>query len=259
MARVVVLSAVAVPGKGEHSRAWYPIGPGGRVGIGRQSDIPIGVDPEDAGVSRRSLTVTRQSDSWTLNCTNVNGAVIHPWGQAPRWADDRMSSEFRWPYVAVRVVGSSQALHHWVLLEAPEQELPSERPDSTNTAVPEPPAALTGPQLEAVQRVFAQYLAWPPVAGAGATPLQSAAGRLGVTQAAVYQRLEAVRARAYQLGSHAQIGVSDPEYVFVLVRAGLIPLPQELRTRPGAGAAAELAVSSEGNDSGGATPAGPSI
>ena len=251
MARVVVLSAAAGPGKREHSRASYPIGPDGRFDIGRQSDIPIGVDPEDAGVSRRSLTVTRQSDSWTLSCTNTNGAVIYPWGQAPRWADSRGPTEFRWPHIAVRVVGSSRALHHWVLLEAPEQALRTERPDSTNTAVSETPAALTGPQLEAVQRVFAQYLAWPPVAGASAAPLQSAAGRLGVTQAAVYQRLEAVRARAYQLGSHAQIGVSDPEYVFVVVRAGLIPLPPELRTRQCSGAAAEPAVSSEGKDSGG--------
>jgi hypothetical protein len=248
MARVVVLSGAAGPGKGERTRAWYPIGPGGQVEIGRQSDIAIGVDPEDPGVSRRSLRVTRQSDSWTLDCTNANGAVIHPWGQAPRWADNGRPTEFRWPYVAVRVVGSSQDLHHWVLLEAPEQELRTERPDSTNTAVSQAPAPLTGAQLQAVQRVFAQYLAWPPVAGASATPLQSAAGRLGVTQAAVYQRLEAVRARSYQLGSHTQIGVSDPEYVFVLVRAGLIPLPEELRAQPGPAAPEAPVVSSQHDD-----------
>jgi hypothetical protein len=200
---------------------------GHEVTVGRHGDLLVGVAPEDTGVSRQALAVSVADEGWMIRATNANGAVICPWGQPSRWAESDRETWIRWPLVGVRIIGTDPELVHWVLLENPGFSVarqPAVR-DQMNTSVGPLPTPLTDPQLEALRAVFAQYLTWPPVAGPAPMTLQSAARRLGVSQAAVFQRLEAVRARAYQFGSPQQVGVSDPEYVFVLARAGYIPVP----------------------------------
>lgn len=194
---------------------------------GRHGDLPIGVEPEDAGVSRIAVKVAVDDDGWVIHPTNANGVVVCPWGQPARWADLNRDLGIRWPMVGLRLVGTETELAHWVLLENPafSIDLQLGRQDSTNTAIARPPTPLTDPQHAAVRAIFGQHLSWPPVPGPAPATLQAAASRLGVSHAAVYQRLEAVRERAYQFGSPQQVGVSDPEYVYALVRAGHLRPP----------------------------------
>ena len=197
--------------------------------IGREGDLPLGVDVPDTGVSRRALTVTARPEGWQLVCTNSNGAVLHPWGQAASWLERNKPLTRRWPRIGIRVIGSAQDAQHWVLLEAGQYRTPAvgqpHGAASTNTQRPEPPGPLTPAQVDALTTVFAAHLAWPPVAGPLPVKLEAAARKLRVTDGAVAQRLEAAQRRAYKLGSHRQVGVMDPEYLYVLVANGYLPPP----------------------------------
>ncbi len=84
---------------------------------------------------------------------------------------------------------------------------------------------LTRAQLDALTTVFAPHLAGGPVPGPLPVKLEAAARRLGVSDGAVAQRLEAAQQRAYKLGSHRQVGVTDPDYLYVLVGNGYLPAP----------------------------------
>jgi len=199
--------------------------PGVSLVIGREGDVALGVVPPDFGVSRRALTVSITAKGWALEPTNSNGIVLQPWGQAQSWLDIGRPLEISWPWVGLRVIGSRPEVQHWVLLEAGTGSTRGPETSSTQTESPDP-KPLTEAQSAAVAAVFGQHLAWPPVAGAMPQTLDAAARRLGVSTAAVYQRLEAARARAYLLGSHPQSSVTEPDYVYVLVRNGFIESPR---------------------------------
>jgi hypothetical protein len=189
--------------------------------IGREGDVALGVVPADFGVSRRALTVRITAKGWWIEPINSNGIVLQPWGQAPSWLDVGRPLEISWPWVGLRIIGSRPNVQHWVLLEAGTGATRDPGTTSTQTESPDP-KPLTDAQSAAIAAVFAQHLAWPPVAGAMPQTLDAAARRLGVSTAAVYQRLEAARARAYLLGSHPQSSVTEPDYIYVLVRNGFI-------------------------------------
>lgn len=51
--------------------------------------------------------------------------------------------------------------------------------------------------------------------------------RGGVTESAVQDHLGKALNRALQLGLHHPVGLTDPEYLHLLVRAGYLPLPAQ--------------------------------
>lgn len=201
------------------------IEPGVNLVIGREGDVALGVVPPDLGVSRRALIVGVTAKGWSIEPTNSNGIELQPWGRAPFWLDIGRPLEISWPWVGLRIIGSRPDVQHWVLLEAGTWSTQGSGTGSTQTESPDA-KPLTDAQLAAITAVFAQHLAWPPVAGAVPQTLDAAARRLGVSTAAVYQRLEAARARAYLLGSHPQSSVTEPDYIYVLVRNGFIEPPR---------------------------------
>lgn len=193
------------------------------VSVGRVADVEVAVEPLDAGVSRLALKVT-WSGGWRLHLANRNGAFVQPWGQAPALVDANTDLDLAWPRVGVRLIGSERSLEHWVLLEstaaAPRDRRTSSEPGPTK--LPEFPRPLTPTQMAAVHAVFRDSLAWPPVSGAVPVALAAAAHRLGISPAALQERLSRVQDRAYAVGLHQLVGVSDPGYVHVLVRLGYI-------------------------------------
>lgn len=194
------------------------------VTAGRGGDVILGMDPRDDGVSRLALSITR-SAGWQLSVQNRNGAVVQPWGQAPVWVEAQASWTGGWPRVGVRLIGSNRSVEHWVLLQGPQHPAPIDDAMPTvpgQTHRPTLPKPLTPGQAAAVRMVFREYLAWPPVSGAAPVPLAAAANRLGISSTALQERLSRVQDRAYLLGLHQQIGVSDPGYVQLLVRHGYI-------------------------------------
>ena len=66
---------------------YLPIEMGESLVVGREGDLPVGVDLADTGVSRQALTVTATAEGWELVCTNSNRAALHPWGQAASWPE----------------------------------------------------------------------------------------------------------------------------------------------------------------------------
>lgn len=195
--------------------------------VGREGELLIGVTPEDTGISRRALTITPTATGWSLLSSNSNGAVLHPWAQPAAWLDPGIAQLSVWPRIAVRLIGSRADLQHWVLLVGDHYEMLGGRDGATptNTVTPRAPLALTTAQTEALRAVFGPHLQWPPVVGPLPTTLQAAARHLGISEAAIYQRLEAAQNRAYQLGSHRQYGVTEPDYVYVLARHGYLGRP----------------------------------
>ena len=207
---------------------------GDSVMIGREGDLPIAIDPIDAGVSRRALTVTVDPAHWQIAVTNTNHAWIHPWGQRPIWVEANTTTRRKWPRIGVLLIGNREDLHHWVLLESDTD--PSEwrkRPiepaaasvGPAGTQVKGPAGGLTRAQLEAVQMVFAKHLAWPPVIASEPMLLEAAARKLHIVPNAITDRLKQAQNRAYALGPHRQTGVMSPEFVYVLAGAGYLPVP----------------------------------
>lgn len=191
---------------------------------GRGGDVVIGMEPRDDGVSRLALSVT-WSAGWRLSVLNRNGAVVQPWGQAAVWLEAEANWAGAWPRVGVRLIGSDRSVEHWVLLQGQPTELPEDDRMPYvlgQTQRPTRPKPLTAGQTAAVHTVFRDHLAWPPVSGAAPVPLAAAAHRLGISSTALQERLSRVQDRAYTLGLHQQIGVSDPGYVHLLVRHGYI-------------------------------------
>lgn len=225
----VVVREVDPLARAQPRPVFLPLRIGESLVVGREGDLPVGVDLPDTGVSRQALLVTATEGGWQLVCTNGNRAALHRWGQPVSWPDRNAPWTLRWPRVAVRLIGSLPHAQHWVLLEADGYSLPAvgdlRGPASTNTSSAEAPAPLTPAQLAALTGVFAQHLAWPPVAGPMPIKLEAVARRLGVSDGAVAQRLEAAQQRAYKLGSHRQVGVTDPDYLYVLVGHGYLSAP----------------------------------
>jgi len=196
--------------------------------VGKEADLAIGVEPPDPGVSRRALAIAASADGWRLTIHNRNGAVVHLWGQAPSWADPGSELVLSWPRIGVRVIGSDRTIEHWVLFESDRYviagSVPASRPPGP-TRQPPIPRTLTATQAAAVRTVFREFLAWPPISGPLPMPLAAAGNRLGVSATAVSERLVRVQERAHALGLHHQTGVSDPSYVYLLVRHGYIDPP----------------------------------
>jgi hypothetical protein len=185
----------------------------------------MGVDPNDEGLSRRALIITSQEDEWQLEFTNRNGAEVHPWAQRHEWVGYGETRRIRWPRVAVRVLGNDPTRAYWVLLEADDMRISEAAFASgeiSETKVEAPPRALTMPQLAAVQAVFADHFAWPPLAQPYERSLEAAGARLQIGASAVRERLLPVQARARRLGLRGDIGITDPTYVFHLVRHGYL-------------------------------------
>lgn len=213
-------------------RSWHQAGalapPGRAVVIGREGELPIGVVPEDGGVSRVALTVTATREGWRIDKSNRNGAVLHPWGLAPSLAPTHTVLD--WPLIAVRVVGSDNAHQHWVLLESqtdPGADPPAVvAPAGTATAHSVPPKPLTPAELEALWTVFVDVLAWPPRLPALPLQLKQAARRLGITESGVQLRLEGAQKKALALGLPRAVRLTEPDYLYVLVGAGYLTPPQ---------------------------------
>lgn len=205
-----------------------PVVPERLTVVGREGEVPVGLEPADTGISRRALRVGVDDSGWTVHVDNTHGAVVHPWGQAPHWYEKGTVARHRWPRVGIRLVGSERTLEHWVLLESGAFQLARPEPADPvvvagGTDLVRLPNPLTDTQLAAVRAVFPEHLAWPPRSGPVPVPIAAAAGRLRVSATAVSERLSKVQERAYALGLHQLIGVSDPEYVYKLIRHGYIP------------------------------------
>ena len=202
---------------------------GQSVTIGRDTELPVGIDPPDLGVSRRGVAVTATADGWHVVIENRAGAFVHLWAQPPVWAPHATASLHRWPRIGIRLIGSDRTMEHWVLLESDGYPLPgqgrSAPADFGPTRLPPTPKPLTAAQLAAVQGVFREFLAWPPKSGPTPTTLATAGAKLGISPAGVTERLARVQDRAYALGMHRQTGVSDPAYLYLLVRHGFITAP----------------------------------
>ena len=212
------------------SVASQPLQDGESAVVGREARLAVGIDPPDTGVSRRALTVTAATDGWELTITNRHGAWLHPWGQPAVLIDPDTTIRRVWPRIGLRLVGGNRAVEHWVLLEhsnhptrLADREMTATTDGSTST--PERPLPLTAHQRAAVWTVFHEHLAWPPIPGASPRSLAAAAARLKISEAGVRERLRLVQQRAYTYGLHKQIGVSDPDYVYLLVRHGFFDPP----------------------------------
>jgi hypothetical protein len=225
------VTAVSTDGAG---RALGPalatsVPPDTQLEIGREGDLPLGVEPEDDAVSRHAVTVEATELGWQVAVGNRNGAVLHPWGSRAQYLASGTTGLKLSGLVAVRVLGTTADAtnhHHWVLLESDGAQSPrASALDAMVTRANEPPAPLTTAQRDAVLATFAEHLAWPPRAAPQAATLDAVARRLGVSSAAVIQRLEGARKKAYQLGMAQQYGVTEPEYVHVLVSNGYLDPP----------------------------------
>jgi hypothetical protein len=201
--------------------------PGHPVVIGREGDLPLGVEPEDGGVSRTALTVVATEHGWQIDNANRNGAVLHPWGLAVSLAPPHLVLD--WPLIAVRVVGSDHARQHWVLLEShvrPDADPPLLPRPGAATTRSDPPKPLTSAELEALWTVFGDVLSWPPRLPAVPLQLKQAARRLGITESGVQLRLEGAQRKALALGLPRPVRLTEPDYLHVLVGAGYLTPPQ---------------------------------
>ncbi|MGI5127275.1 hypothetical protein ACQEVB_10730 [Pseudonocardia sp. CA-107938] len=219
-------------------RSSVPVGMKIEVGasltVGRHGDVPLGVEIEDRGISREAAHVTATEQGWHVEIGNRNLAMLHPWGQGPSLADPTL--DLTWPRVAIRLLNGSPAdgtdpRRHWLLLEAdmldPTPAGARRAADSaTSTHRPPRPGKLAPGQLAALQVVFAEHLRWPPVSRAEPRTLTAAGRALGITESGVQDRLDGAVKRAVALGLHRPLGSTNPEYLYVLVRAGYFPPPQ---------------------------------
>jgi len=225
-------------GAAAHPRSTIPSGatlsPGRRLLVGREGDLPLGVEVYDRGVSRTAAVVTTAPFGWQVEILNGNGAVLHPWGQAPALAGRH--NALTWPRIGIRLLsgadpGDADTVQHWLLLESDSINVTNAgasltgRP-STSTFRRHPPRPLSPGQLEALQVVFADQLRWPPAQPAEPLLLRSAARRLGISESGVQERLAKALDRALRLGLPRAVGLTDPQYLYVLVRAGYVPLPE---------------------------------
>lgn len=202
--------------------------------LGRHGDLPLGVEVPDLGVSREAAVITATDHGWDVRIGNRHRAVIHPWGQAPVLAAAR--NFLTWPLIGIRVLnGADPAVveekkEHWLLLESDMIAVTpvgagTGRHSATTTHKGKETRPLSPGQQEALGLVFAAQLQWPPVQPAVPLQLKQAARLLGVGVGAVQQRLAVAHERARLLGLHRDVYLTDPEYLYLLVRAGFIDPP----------------------------------
>jgi len=203
-----------------------PLEVGQTLEIGREGELPLGVEPSNTAISRSALTVTVNQHGWDIAVSNRNGAVLHPWGQSPELASPH--NVVNWPLVAVRMLPDS-ASQHWALLQADDLPITpagAVAPRShTQTDHVERPGQLPPGEREALQTVFEPQLSWPPVHPAEPRLLKQAASKLGISISGVQDRLKSAHARALRLGQNRNVALTDPSYLYVLVRAGYLSPP----------------------------------
>jgi len=199
--------------------------PGTTLDFGRGGSISIGVAPIDDKVSRRAVTVGALRRGWQVAPTNRSGVVLHLWGLSP-YPIGRVET-VGWHRVGVRVLGDP-GLEHWILLEdAADYTSGVDAAATSGTEVTSRPRRLTDEQRVAVGVVFGQLLTWPPNVDARVLLIKQAASRVGRSATAVQGRLDGVRAKALALGLGRTPELTDPEYLYVLVRAGYVELRPE--------------------------------
>jgi hypothetical protein len=202
---------------------------GDEIAAGREADLPVGIDPDDVGVSRLALSITAHETGWELRVTNRNGAVLHRWGQAPTMLDLERPVHLRWPRAGIRLLGKNPDVEHWVLLEADEYMLAMpggvSGEASPGTHISTAPRPLTDAQRDALTTVFAQHLEWPPITHPMAMARETAGRRLGISYAGIVDRLHGAQRKAHQLGSNQQFGLMEPDYLYVLVARGYLTPP----------------------------------
>jgi hypothetical protein len=203
---------------------------GTEIDAGREADLPVGIDPEDPGISRVAVSIAAHDEAWELRVRNRNGAVLHRWGQAPAILELDRPVHLRWPRAGVRLIGKNGDVEHWILLEADDYALP--RPGEVGNAggatyVASAPRPLTDAQRDALHAVFEQHLAWPPITNPVVTARETAGRRLGISYAGIVDRLQGAQRKAHQLGSHQQFGLMEPDYLYVLVSRGYLAAPND--------------------------------
>jgi len=212
-------------------RSTVPLVIGTLVEIGREAEIGVGT--EDPMMSRVALAVTPTDDGWELCVTNRYGGTIYPWGQRPFPAESGLLRT-GWPLLGVRLLTGEAAPQHWVLFEGADLVVTGVAHGGPQIGRPGTPTEhkagvdeeLTARQLAALETVFESHLRWPPPTGPSASGLQKQAARkLGISDNAVQQRLVAARNKAIRLGLTERVDLPDPAYLYVLVRAGLVPVP----------------------------------
>ena len=208
---------------------------GQQLVAGREGRLPLGVEVANMRVSRQALTVRATDLGWQVAMTNRNGGLVHPWAQPAELAAPEMV--LTWPLVAIRVPAEPGPSRHWVLLEADDLPAPAGGPRTTRTGITptdrvERPSGLPSAEREALYTVFEAHLQWPPHDAAEPLLLKQAAKRLNITISGVQDRLKASRARATNLGLAGAVGLTDPTYLHLLVRAGYLPRPTTFPHRP---------------------------
>jgi hypothetical protein len=199
-----------------------PVLPDRTFDIGREGDdLGIGVDPFDAKVSRHAVRVTSTGGGWRVEDRNTNRSFVQYWGQP--WLPHLPVADHAWPRIAVHIIGT-EGLRHLVLLDDPALTVVPARPARTHRVTESniPPMPLTEPQLAALRTVFRELLDWPPRARPRQRQLKQAARILGIGREAVQRRLEQSREKAYALGLSRAVSLTDPEYLYALVRAGYV-------------------------------------
>ena len=207
---------------------------GQRLTAGREGDLPIGAEIANTRISRQALTVTATDLGWQVAVTNRNGAMVHPWAQAPELAAPEVV--LNWPFVALRVPAEPGASRHWVLLEADDLPIVPGGPRATQTDITptdrvKRPSGLPPAEHEALCTVFEAHLQWPPIDAVHPLLLKQAAKRIGITVSGLQDRLTSARARAAKLGLGGRVGLADPTYLYLLVRAGYLAPPASLHRR----------------------------
>lgn len=226
--RVVVLEG---PDGGCRVTAHRAVRPGDRLDLGREGDLPTGL--ANSSISRVAVTATATEHGWDLRIGNRNGAVVHPWAQAPELAAPATSTA--WPLLALRLLPDSPTSRHWILFEAADLPVTPAGPGPTRTTRTDRaarPGELPAGEREALHTVFGGLLAWPPQVAAEPLLLKQAAGRLGISISAVQARLDSARGRARRLGLAHDVGLTDPTYLYLLVRAGYLDPPGDRTHRP---------------------------
>jgi hypothetical protein len=205
---------------------------GQTVTVGREGDLALGVTVPSGAVSRRAVAVTVNPHGWEVAVTNRNGAVLHPWGQAPELASPL--NTVNWPFVAVRLLPDVAGAQHWVLVEADDLPVTPTGAIATATLTEtdrvERPGQLPPAEREALRTVFADQLNWPPSHPAEALLLKQAATRVGISISGMQDRLKAAQKRAARLGQTPG-GLTDPSYLYALVRGGYLDPPADFPHR----------------------------
>jgi hypothetical protein len=205
-----------------------PIRPRQTLIVGREGDLAIATNPVDRKVSRHAVTITASDRGWSILPTNRNGVRLHPWAQ-PSHAVSTLEI-MMWPRVGVRVVGHAD-MEHWVLLEDDEAYTKGAARHTTGlTEYAPPPTRLTDKQTQALRLVFRDLLAWPPRSDPEVHLIKQAAKALEISSSGVQERLKEVLHRAHELGlARRDVGLTDPEYLYALARAGYVqPSPVDL-------------------------------